>query len=452
MASSEERKGKSIPWGIVGPVLGLVAVIAGVAIWLSLPHKGDSGKAAGSTDSGTSSSGTSDSGTADSGTADSSGDPAAGLDDNARAFWEALRNPQFKPNFPLKDKTCPLHADELLQVPVKVLQGEFLRVYSDNSFGGVATDMMKIGLGPPSSGELVGPPSIAIQDFDSLLATCKKTGATFSMQDLQHIESNMPYAGAGDKLLGWDLKKVCPVLAGRGQDTWTSEERRLVRLLTQSQCGVEDSELGFTALQGAYASNYAVYVGREYHIEADAFYALTAAYMERALKNKSVKGDIANATVQMTVGEIYRLMGDKENALRYFKLAKDSGKLDKAGSQVLDQVTALAQKGDFNLARAEVQAVPDPPIGWYLDKMLPAMNVQISLMRSSWGPQALGADWGNPDAILKRIIAGLPASAPVVTPPAPPAAEDAAATGSDSASSSSTAAPGAAPPEGGAGH
>ncbi len=388
----QTRKKNAVPWGAVAFALVITFGLLFWAVFMSWPKK-EGGHAAAGGDKPA-----------------AQGEPKTPLE----GFMDALADERFKPDYPIMQKPCPLHPQEMLDVPVKRLVGERLDIYGDNSFGGVATDLMKIGLGPPKSGERIGEPSTDIQDFDSLVASCPQTGASFSMQDLQRLEGN---PAGRDKLVGWDLAAECPALATRPQAQWTVDEQRLARLLTQRRWGASSVELGFTALNGAYSSNFAVYIGRDYRIEGAAWYALAAAYFQQAIDEGSLNGEAQTAVAKMTLAEILRLLGDTTRAGELLAEVKAAGALPEGSAEVLDQMIKLAGEGNSDLARAEVQNVPTPPVGWYLDKMLPAINGQLAVGRQQWGPQGLGASFGQPETILDMICESLGGAA------APPAAE-----------------------------
>ncbi|MCC7479238.1 hypothetical protein IT575_12370 [bacterium] len=395
---SRIRKKAAVPWGAVAFAMLITFGLLFWAVWMSWPRQQSSiGVRAGAAAPG------------------GQAEPKTPLED----FMDALRDERYRPDFPLMQRPCPLHPQEELQVPVKRLVGERFDIYGDNSFGGVATDLMKIALGPPESGERIGEPSMAVQDFDSLLASCAESGATFSMTDLQRLKAD---PAAADRLVGWDLLALAPELAARPQSEWTIDERCLVRLLTQKRWGASSVELGFTALTGAYISNFSVYRGRDYRLEGAAWYALAAAYFEQALSEGSLQGESQILVTRMTLGELYRLLGDTARAGELYAEVKSGGSLPKGSSEVLEQMIELAQQGSSNLERASVQDVPVPPVGWYLDRALPAINGQLAVTRQQWGPSGLGSDWGQPEAVLGRIMAGLSHGATSAIAPADSAA------------------------------
>ena len=317
-----------------------------------------------------------------------SGDAASEeeLATEAERFAEAIEIRQ--PKYTYTAWTCPVDEVEL-QVPGQSSQ------QSNNRFGGVATDLMSIALAPPSEG--IGRPSLEMQDWEMLLVTCPECGATYHGIDLWNLQQDQGYS-----LENWDLAQLASALAARDFDTWTVEERVLARVLTQQAMGVEDVELGFTALQGAYAANFGTWYGNQVNIPSPAFYALTAAFFKRALENGQALNDQSRCITAMTQGEAYRLLARTDDAAAAFTAARESEALDEGRIQVLEQLEGLLNSGDHALAVAEVGADHVPPGGWYLSEMLPAINSHIAYNRGNW------AEMDDADAIITAMIEMLP--------------------------------------------
>ena len=260
-----------------------------------------------------------------------------------------------------------------------------------NRLGGVATDVMSLALAPNPSG--TGRPDMSQQDFDLLWGTCPKCGATYAEYDMP----NLRLPKFADRLKKWDLQQIAPPLASTPKDKWSDEVRILAHYLTQKQAGIPVSELGFSALTGAYSSNLSVYLGRKHAIPADAFYALSAARLAEALKSDTTLFSTPKAVTAMTLGEVLRLLGRVDEARAAFAqarslyeekpqvpLSEGQQKEKDNALAVLKQLEDLLAQGDTNLERAEVPDLPRPPIGWYLDEMLPAMNGDIIYYRKDW--------------------------------------------------------------------
>lgn len=332
---------------------------------------------------------------------DSSGAPAAGaqggtadatapteeeLEEMAALFAEAIV--QRQPVYTLTAWACPVDSVEL-QVP-----GQANR-QSNNRFGGVATDLMSIALSPPTDG--LGRPNLDSQDWEMLLVTCPQCGATFHGIDLWNLDQDLGYS-----LDGWDLAAVAPALAARDKSAWTVEERILVRLLTQRKMGVANVELGFTALQGAYAANFGTWYGKEVHIPSAGFYALASALFQRALDSDEELNAEARGITAMTQGEAYRLLGRADDALNSFALATELNALDDSRLEVIEQLRSLVKSGNSSLEIAIVGEVHVPPGGWYLSEMLPAINSHIAFYRADW------AGMDEADAIIAALLEQLP--------------------------------------------
>jgi hypothetical protein len=348
----------------------------------------------------------------------------------------------------------------------------------DNSFGGIATDMMKLALAPPK--QEGGPPELDCQQFDYLLGSCPTCGASFIELDLINMRSGLPPQAMSNLNRNWDLARAAPQLKALPLSEWTFEERALARYLT-ARTGWEGAdnlevELGFAALQGAYCSNMSLYLGRDYRITAAAFYALAAAHFRHALDNNTNvpenlrMGAQAQAMTAIEIGETNRLLGRREESQAGFdqarqiavadikalesqiplveaeieaqrarlpapgspeaqsghtlqrEIAKKEQKLKNlrgwisAQQQNLEVIAVLEgylHAGDYKLHRYTPEGVPAPPIGWYIDMLLPAINGELEVQRSNWSSLRL------PEQIVEQMLQQIgPAPAPAA-PAAP---------------------------------
>jgi hypothetical protein len=199
---------------------------------------------------------------------------------------------------------------------------------------------------------------------------------------------------------------------------WTQDERQYVHYLTKRQMGFEGTETGFSALWAAYASNFALWKGEPRTVPAAAYYALAAAHFEADLAAGGPPSARATAVTWMVCGECHRLLGRLDDATRCFDAAqqladqldaaaaKDGAKVDTlrpAEKQVLALYHKLAADGNNTLQRQPYTGVPEPPIGWYIDYLLSAINGDLAVERAEWAalrdPQAICA------AINARIAA-----------------------------------------------
>jgi hypothetical protein len=302
---------------------------------------------------------------------DEAPDPAEVL----KRFLEVIEKRQ--PKYDYVELECPA-CGEQLAVPEQASQE------SNNRFGGVATDIMSIALSPPPADG--GRPGLESQDWEMLLATCAGCGASFHYLDVYHIR------GGRYAISGWDLGELAPSLAQRDPMDWTVEERIYTRVLSLRAAGVEDVEQGFAALQGAYAANFGTWYGNTVHVPSPAFYALAAASFAVALETDTEMNTEARAVTAMTMGECLRLLGRDDDAKAAFELvheladeAFDPERIQhKAALDALSQLEGLLAAGDHSLQRAQVAAAGEPPVGWYIDEMLPAINGHLDQHRSDW--------------------------------------------------------------------
>jgi len=372
--------------------------------------------------------------------------------EKAARFAEAIE--QRQPVYTTAKWNCPVDQVEL-DVPQQASRN------ANNRFGGVATDLMAIALGPPPAEG--GRPSLDKQDWEMLLVTCPQCGATFHGIDLWQLQNG------NYKIEHWNLKELVPVLAAKDFSTWTVDERILVRVLTQRAAGVEDVELAFSAIQGAYAANFDTWYGKDVQIPSDAFYALAAAYFRRALESGEGLNPEARSIASQTMGEVYRLLGRSKDAEAAFAAALEveldataespakyaswkvdwdgDGQVDESGTgepilkatykapgqyhpaftfftdsadeistvtldvavnmdqfqfQVLNQLEGLLADHKSSLEIAQIEQMDEPPGGWYLSEMLPAINSHIAQHRGDWN------ELDDPDQIITAIFEQLP--------------------------------------------
>ncbi|MCH7471402.1 hypothetical protein IIA79_00420 [bacterium] len=349
--------------------------------------------------------------------------PASGLripltlTDPVAEFWARVE--KYQPKYITLTRNCLVDGVEF-EIQLKESRE------SDNRFGGVATDLMKIALAPPREG--IGPPRLDLQEWENILGSCPACGATYTDADLSYIRRGA-VPSALSNLRSWDLEAIAPTLAARPVEDWTPDERILVRYLTRRHAGFETVELGFAALSGAYASNLAIALGKKHTIPAPAFYALAAAEFASALDEQDSLNSEAAALTAQILGEMYRLLGraaDAQGAFdvshEYFEEARleleekfASADLDGRSSAtwerklksldltmgILGQLEASLAAGEYHLQRARVKEIEVPEeVGWYLDGMLPSINGELVFHRDGWN----GED--DAEAIVSRI-AGL---------------------------------------------
>ena len=69
----------------------------------------------------------------------------------------------------------------------------------------------------------------------------------------------------------------------------------------------------------------------------------------------------------------------------------------------LEQLKAALDAGDYSLERVRIEGLTAPPVGWYLDTMLPAINGHITEHRADWNTLDDPAEIEQ--AIIARIAA-----------------------------------------------
>lgn len=298
-------------------------------------------------------------------------------------FWQRVTEHQ--PKVETITYACPVDGAPLA-VP---------SIIEDNRLGGVASDMMELALAPPVGG--IGPPDLTKQRFNIDLATCPKCGATFAEVDLPSVGREE----AKEALKAWDLAKLAAPLAAIPAVQWSADERALAHYLTLRQAGLSPVELGIAALDGAYCCNLAVALGQKRRLPAPAFYALAAACFADGLQRDETRDARSASFCALMLGETSRLLGRQAQAQAAFAKARKLGGLDDASLHVLGQLEGHLAAGRFSLERVELPRVATPPLGWYLDLMLPAMNGDIAAYRGEW------AGLTEQDAIVARILAAL---------------------------------------------
>jgi hypothetical protein len=287
-------------------------------------------------------------------------------------FWDRLDKQ--KPQYNQGHRACFV---EGTQVPVATGDPSH-----DNAFGGVLTDLMKVALTPPA--KRPGRPGILLQNYDQLLSTCPTCGATYFEIDMVDITGGRP-PGAAEKLQkSWNLRELCPELDKLEKKDWTYDEKAYARYLTQKTAGFPDSELGYTALSGAYCSNLSIGYGRDYRITGAAWYALAAAQFRATIDGGTAENPQAGSLIAMTLGEMYRLLGRQSDAKTYYAKARELGALDQKTTDILSDLEALNDKGDFALQLAPLKGMKEPPIGWYANQLLPNVNAELEYQRPFW--------------------------------------------------------------------
>lgn len=313
--------------------------------------------------------------------------------DAVARFWQNVERHQ--PVYEADELDCPVDGTKLKLKHRKSPD-------SDNRFGGVAGDLMSIALAPPAEG--LGQPDFTRQDWIELPGTCSSCGAVFFEIDI--INLNKGLAPGGPKALkDWKLAAQVPALAELPPEQWTKDEQLFVRFMALRQGKFPSFELGFYALPCAYASNFACWYGAplEYRVPAAAYYALAAAEFKRELDSGTHVHDYEQATAAMLMGECYRLLGRSEDAAAGFERARKYSALDDVTLNVLTQLENWLEAGDYGLRRVEVEDARTPPVGWYIEQMLPAINANLDTHRAAWA--ALDDEQAIIDAINAALLA-----------------------------------------------
>lgn len=308
------------------------------------------------------------------------------LTDATTSFWDGLA--QRAPEYTIRPSECPVDGTALT-VPSRV---------RDNRYGGVASDFMKITLAPPP--DEFSQPDLTMQEWEKMPVSCPTCGATFMEIDLLNLSSQMVPGGLA-ALKEWDLAEAAPPLADVPPEQWTRDEQLFVRYLTHKQAGFPGTELGYAALPAAYASNFSVWYGKDYAVPSAAYYALAAARMRADLDAGLPEREGERALIMFDLGELYRLLGRPQDSADWFGRALDTGQLDEGRLSALEQLKAALDAGDYSLERVRIEGLDAPPVGWYLDTMLPAINGHITEHRADWN--TLDDPAAIEQAIFERI-------------------------------------------------
>ncbi len=313
---------------------------------------------------------------------------------DAEEFWARLR--ERPPELVTLDYECPC-CGTLLPVPA-------VKQETKNVLGGVATDFMGIQLKAPETA--LGRPDFSVQLFNELEIACPTDGATFEYLDLSNLANGL-VPKAEFNLHGWQLSADAPELAAIPQEQWTSPARHLAHYFTIVRTGFPDYEIGWRVLAGAHAANFAVWHGDEYGVPSPVFYALAALHMQRELDNPASRmNEEERASTAIMAAELYRLLGRSADALACCALAEALPLQDKQ-REAIDLIKQRAAEGDFTLQRNTVVEISEPPVGWYLDMMLPAINSHIQEHRPHW------SSLNDPAVIARQACALLkPAAQP----------------------------------------
>jgi hypothetical protein len=251
-----------------------------------------------------------------------------------------------------------------------------------NQVGGAASDLMWLALDVDPKNPRR--PVAGKQEWQVKLGTSPSSKATYMEVDLMNARGGRAKDhGAGIKQ--WDLAKLCPPLAALPPEQWTDDERNYVHYWTMRQMGFDDTEQGFAALTAAYASNFALWHGDERTVPAAAYYALAAAHFERSMAAQQTPDPRSTGAVWMICGEMHRLLGQLADAQRCFEAAdKLRGAMQPEEQQTLDFYRGLVAKSETSLQRLPHTGVPEPPIGWYIDNLLPAIDADLDVERAQW--------------------------------------------------------------------
>ena len=267
---------------------------------------------------------------------------------------------------------------------------------SGNRAGGTATDLMPIAIRPDEDSSIK--PNFDLQEFEQKMGTCNTCGATYMDIDMFNISSSRIENGVAN-LQAWDLSSSLPSLDPGEHESWTSDVQSFVRYKVQVQAGFPPNELGFTALAGAYCTNFSTWYGKDYTVPSPAFYALASAQIRLDLEQDLPAGIAERSLSAMLLGELYRLLGRRADASKWFELARNLGGLDKQLLVVLGASERFLEQGDFSLKRVpDLEGKEPPPIGWQIDNMLPNISGHITQHRKDWA----GLD--DPAEIEAKII------------------------------------------------
>ena len=343
-----QRRAEDIPWGAVAFVMVLSAAALAFALVISLwPQSApQTPPAAGA------------------------GGEAEGPGSELSQFWAQAT--QRIPNYTTFESACPVDAT-VLAVP---------NTPTDNNFGGVTTDLMKIALVQADDGS--NRPEFDLQEFEQKLVTCPTCGGTFMAVDLSMIITNR-IDGAQENVKYWDLQQAAPGLDLASEPDWTYDVRSYLRYKQQQNAGYPASELAYTALAGAYCSNFGAWYGRETVIPSPALYALAAANLRQDLEQGLPESEFERSVNSMLLGEMNRLLGREQQAAHWFAQARQQGGLTEGFQTVIDFLGRELEEGNHSLMRIpDREEMPPPPFGWQVDLMLPGINGQLDAHRGDW--------------------------------------------------------------------
>ncbi|MCB1186110.1 hypothetical protein KDL29_02995 [bacterium] len=296
--------------------------------------------------------------------------------DELAEFYKRLA--EVAPTYVTREVQCPLD-NTPLALPVSKINEAGQRM--DNSVGGIASDFMKIAVGPPAGSTAM--PDVLVQQWEQLPVTCPDCLNTYQEQDLNNLRWPERLAQLREN---WDLAQLSPALARIDSTEWTPDLVQFDHYLSTSAAGTEHIERGWTALSGAYASNFSVWSGEHgYYIPAAAFYALAASEFQTAI-DLDWEGlpDKSKAETVMALLVCQRLLGRADDARATIELARQVVQNEPAMLPALEMEEKYLNEGRFSLERVNLENRPAPPIGWQLDLMLPAMNGHISEFREQW--------------------------------------------------------------------
>jgi hypothetical protein len=222
------------------------------------------------------------------------------------------------------------------------------------------------------------------QEWQLKLATAPVSKATYMEVDFVNLKAGRTRDN-GVRMKQWNLGELSPPLAALPPDQWTDDERNFVHYFTVRQMGYDDTECGFAALWAGYASDFALWHGERRAVPAAAYYALAAAQFDQALAAGGPPDKRAAAVTWILDGELHRILGQEAAATRCVAEAeKQRAELQKPEQQALDFEKELLGRHDHHLQRLDSTQLRTPPIGWYIDYLLPAMNGDLDVERDHW--------------------------------------------------------------------
>ena len=288
--------------------------------------------------------------------------------------WLAERAPVYG----VRSINCPLD-NTPLELPY--IQRRADGSLMDNSQGGIATDFMKIAVGPPTG--MSPQPDLLVQQWEQLPVSCPSCLNTYQETDLNNLRHPQRLQALREH---WNLIDISPGLAAIPLDEWTPDAVQFCHYLSSREAQTEHLELAWIALSGAYASNFVVWSGESgYHIPSAAFYALAAAEFRTAIELgwEGLPEKSRSETI-LALLECQRLLGREPEARATLAQAREVLQLEPALLPVLEMEERFLDESRYSLERVNLDNKPAPPIGWQLDKLLPAMNGHIAQFREDW--------------------------------------------------------------------